>query len=79
MGDDLLVATQLELNASDFNLLVYSLADPLTPTLVSNTTIPYEFLTDMFVLGNVALFPTETIGFLGARAIFPGKKATSSR
>ena len=72
VGHDLLVATTLTLNASGFNLIVYDLTNPLSPTLVSNTDIPQRFLADMFVLGNVALFPLDGIFF------FPGAKSSAS-
>jgi uncharacterized membrane protein len=66
VGHDLLVATNVTLNSSGFNFIVYDLTDPMNPMLVSNTEIPYRFLTDMYVLGNVALFPIQEFDF------FPG-------
>jgi hypothetical protein len=63
VGHDLLVATNVTLNSSGFNFIVYDLTNPLNPTLVSNTDIPYRFLSDMYVLGNVALFPIEEFDY----------------
>jgi uncharacterized membrane protein len=63
VGHDLLVATNVTLNSSGFNFIVYDLTDPMNPALVSNTDIPYRFLTDMYVLGNVALFPIQEFDF----------------
>ncbi len=65
VGHDLIVATQLELNASGFNLIVYDLSNPLAPSLVSNTSITQRFLDGMFVQGNVALFTLDGFNFSG--------------
>ena len=54
----LLVGTTTNLNANQFTLLVYSLANPLSPALVSTTVIPYEFISDMLVEGNTVLVTT---------------------
>ena len=56
--DYLLVNTTVTLNAGKFTLLVYSLADPLNPSLVSQTAFPYEFAEDMLVSGDTILVPT---------------------
>jgi uncharacterized membrane protein len=66
VGNDLIVATTVTLNASGFNFIVYDLTDPLHPQLVSNTPINYRFLGDMFILGDVALVTVAGITF------FPG-------
>ena len=42
VDNELLVGTSNGNNGSVFNLLVYSLANPASPTLVSNTTIDYR-------------------------------------
>ena len=39
VNGELIVATQNTLNTSYFNLLVFSLTDPLNPQLVSNTKV----------------------------------------
>src|SRR5439155_6007998 len=44
-------------NATQFNLLIYDVTDPLNPTLVSNTPIGYPFYRGMFVQGNTVFFP----------------------
>ena len=54
----LLVGTTATRNANQFSLLIYSLADPLSPQLVSNTLIDYQFMSDMLVEGNTVLVPT---------------------
>ena len=64
VNGELLVGTSNGNNGSVFNLLVYSLANPASPTLVSNTTINYRFLSDLLVnsTGTAAYVPTN--GFL---------------
>ena len=80
VGHDLLVATNVTLNSSGFNFIVYDLTNPLNPTLVSNTDILYRFLSDMYVLGNVALFPIEEFDYYpGARSTTSASRATSLR
>jgi uncharacterized repeat protein (TIGR01451 family) len=59
--DYLLVGTTTTRNANQFTLLVYSLADPLHPALVSTTVIPYQFLAEMLVHGNTVLVPTHGV------------------
>jgi uncharacterized membrane protein len=55
----LLVATTAQVNpANQFTLLVYSLANPVSPSLASKTVIPYLECTDMIVQGNTALVTT---------------------
>jgi large repetitive protein len=60
----LLIGTTAGLNANQFGLLLYSLANPLAPSLVSNTAIPYNFLDDMLVSGNTLLVPTDGVSLL---------------
>lgn len=72
VGDDLYVATTTTYDASEFNLLVYSLADPENPTFISNTPIDYAFLTDLIVnsTGTAAFVPTNGIYYYGGGDIF---------
>ena len=60
-GSLLLVASQNEINTGYFTLLIYSVADPLRPTLVSSTQIDYHFIADMVVRGTTAYFPLNGI------------------
>ncbi len=62
---DLYVATTTRLDADQFNLLVYSLADPENPQLQSNTPIDYTFLNDLLVnsTGTAAFVPTDGYTF----------------
>ena len=61
VGNQLLIGSQYPLNSSTFNLLIYSLADPLNPQLVSNTPVNYHFISDMFARGNTAFFSTRGV------------------
>ena len=63
----LIVATTLSFNAGQFNLLVFSLADPTNPTLVSNTSIGQQFLSDLFVnsTGTEAFVPLDGVYLTG--------------
>lgn len=66
-GDRLYLVSQLTLNATGFSLIIYDLTgDPLNPQLLSNTNIPYRFVSDMFIKGDSAIFTTTGIFF------FPG-------
>ncbi len=67
VGDKLVVATTVTLNANGFNLLVYSLADPANPTFVSNTFIGRRFLSDMLLnsTATAAFVPTNGVFFFG--------------
>ena len=56
-GNNLVVASATSRTAASFNLLVYSLANPSSPQLLSNTTIPYAFPDDLVVQGNTAFIP----------------------
>ena len=56
-ADMIVVGTSVSVNGTGFSLLIYSVADPLNPVLVSNTTIPRSFLQDMIVSGNLVLVP----------------------
>lgn len=68
----LVVATQVTLNANQFNLLDYSLADPTNPQLVSNTAIPYRFLSDLLAnsTNTAAFVPTNGFNFFPGGTIF---------
>jgi hypothetical protein len=69
VNGELIVATQVTLNSYLFKLLIYSLADPLSPQLVSNTTINYSFVSDLLVnsTGTAAFIPIFSLiqGFGG--------------
>ncbi|HVX12981.1 MAG TPA: DUF4214 domain-containing protein [Pirellulales bacterium] len=62
-GDNLLVASQDPTNTAGFTLLIYSLADPQTPTLTSSTTIPYAMLTGLTVQGTTAFLSTSALQY----------------
>ncbi len=67
VNGELLVGTSNGNNGSVFNLLVYSLTSPTSPTLVSNTTINYRFLNDMLVnsTGTDVYVPTSGFEYYG--------------
>ena len=58
-GNNLVVASENISDSTSFNLLVYSLTNPSSPQLLSNTTIPYAFPSDLVVQGNTAFIPIE--------------------
>jgi uncharacterized membrane protein len=60
-GNELIVGSTQTLNANGVNLLIYSLADPLHPALVSHTLINYGFMSDLLVQGNTVLVPTDGV------------------
>ncbi len=55
----LIVGSTASRNANQFSLLIYSLANPLSPSLVSNTLIDYQYMSDLLVDGNTVLVPTD--------------------
>jgi uncharacterized membrane protein len=63
VGNDLVVGSTVETHSGSsqfgFKLLVYSLGDPLHPTLISQTPIDYAFLGDLLVNGTTVLVPTS--------------------
>jgi uncharacterized repeat protein (TIGR01451 family) len=59
----LLVGTSVITNSLKFKLLVYSLADPQNPTLVSSTPFAYQVMTDMLVSGTSLIVPTSGYQF----------------
>src|SRR5208337_3071684 len=67
VDNDLYLATTTDLNANQFNLLVYSLADPTNPQFISNTPIDYAFLSDLIVnsTDTAAFVPTYGYQFFG--------------
>ena len=64
---ELIVGTQNGNNGSEFDLLVYSLADPAAPSLVSSTPVGYRFLSDLLVnsTGTAAYVPTNGFQYRG--------------
>jgi uncharacterized membrane protein len=64
-GSNLVVTSENLSNSTSFNLLVFSLANPSSPQLLSNTTIPYAFTSDLVVQGNTAFIPIEGISYNG--------------
>ncbi len=64
----LIVATTITYNASGFNLLVFSLADPANPQLVSNTAVSDRFLADLLVnsTGTDAFVPVDGENLFGS-------------
>jgi hypothetical protein len=70
----LVVGTQVQSNASRFTVLIYSMADPLSPTLVNGPTgtpITHVFSSDLLVQGNTILVPTS-----GNSGFYPGPITT---
>jgi uncharacterized membrane protein len=59
VGDKLIVGSTVTLNANGFNVLVYDLTNPLSPSLISNTPINYRFISDFLVQGSTVLVPTN--------------------
>ena len=62
----LLVGTTATLNAGHFTLLIYSLANPLAPSLVSSTPFNEEFLSEMLVQGDTVICPHRLVLFSSA-------------
>jgi hypothetical protein len=58
VGSELIVGSDATLNPKNFTLLIYNLADPLHPQLVSQTPINYIFISDLLIHGNTILVPT---------------------
>jgi uncharacterized membrane protein len=67
VGKELIVGSTIEYITGapppGFTLLIYSLADPLNPTLLSHTPIDYSFLSELLVQGNTVLVPTYGAGY----------------
>ena len=62
-GNDLVVASEATSGSTSFHLLVYSLANPTSPQLLSNTTIPYAFISGLAVQGNTAFITLDGIHY----------------
>jgi uncharacterized membrane protein len=58
VGNELIVGSDALLNPTSFTLLIYNLADPLHPQLVSQTPIDYVFISDLLIHGDTILVPT---------------------
>jgi uncharacterized membrane protein len=61
--DYLIVGTSATLNANEFTLLIYSLADPLAPAKVSGTEFDYEFMNELLIDGTTLIVPTAGLFF----------------
>jgi uncharacterized membrane protein len=68
-GNRVLVGTQASINASELKLLTYSLADPLNPSLIAQSTVPRQFLSDLFVIGDHAIATTTGIDFFAGNVL----------
>ncbi len=65
-GTLLLVASENTVNSNFFNLLIYSIASPTSPTLISDTPINYHFFSDMYIQGSTVFFPLNGVStFVG--------------
>ena len=69
----LIVATQNTVNSNLFNLLIYSLASPLSPQLVSNTTVNYRFMSDLLVNSTGTAAYATLNGVYAIGGIFDGQ------
>ncbi len=71
VGTNLFLATTTTHNATQFDLLDYSLADPASPQFVSDTPIDYTFLSDLLVnsTGTAAFVPTDGINYVAGTFI----------
>lgn len=56
-ADRLIVGPSVSLSGNGFSPLVYSVADPPAPTLVSNRRIERSFLQDLIVSGTTVPVP----------------------
>ncbi|MFM8570455.1 MAG: transglutaminase domain-containing protein, partial [Pirellula sp.] len=68
-GNKLLIATQASINATDFTLLTYSLANPVAPSLLGRSTVPKQFISDFFVVGDRAIATTTGIEFFAGNVL----------
>jgi uncharacterized membrane protein len=68
-GNRLLVGTQASLNASGLKLLTYSLVDPLNPILTAQSSVPRQFLSDLFIAGDHAIATTTGIEFFAGNVL----------
>jgi large repetitive protein len=68
-GNRIIIATRGVLNASTFDLLTYSIANPTSPTLLGKSTIAESFISDLFVVGDRAIATTYGITFIAGNVI----------
>lgn len=68
-GNRLLVGTQASLNATELKLLTYSVSDPLNPILLAQSSVPRQFLADLFVVGDHAILTTNGIEFFAGNVL----------
>lgn len=61
--DKLVIGATTNINATGFTLLIYSITDPLNPTLISNTDIDFAFISSLQVVGNTLLVSTNGYEF----------------
>ncbi len=64
-SDRILIASRGVQNTESFDLLTYSIADPLDPQLVGQSTVTAHYLSDLFVAGDRAFITTN-----GVTAVF---------
>ena len=62
IDNHLVVMWQQQFGSDPFQILVYDLADPLQPTLITNTSANFHFLGDLFFNGNT--------GFVTMRGVY---------
>lgn len=70
VGDKLIVGSTVNTNANGFNVLIYDLTNPLSPSLVSNTSINYRFISDFLTAGSTVLATTNGVYYFGGGSIF---------
>ncbi|HXG10326.1 MAG TPA: hypothetical protein VNK04_11225 [Gemmataceae bacterium] len=66
--DRIMVASTTTFNANGTRVLVYSVADPLNPALLSNTLIPEAFMSDFLVSGSLGLLTTHGVFLFGSES-----------
>ncbi|MBX9622883.1 MAG: hypothetical protein K2X82_03625, partial [Gemmataceae bacterium] len=67
-GDRIVVGSTTTFNAQGTRLLVFSVADPLAPALVSDTQVNEAFMSDFLVSGSTALLTTQGAFLYGSAA-----------
>lgn len=68
-GNRLLIATQASINATDFTLLTYSLTNPVAPTLLAQSKVPKQFISDFFVVGDRVIATTTGIDYFAGNVL----------
>lgn len=63
VGNSLVIGSTSTVNSEVTNIIVYSLANPLSPQHVGTTSVPYRFISDLLVQGTTAVVPTGGISF----------------